>query len=68
MASSALDLAVCCYDVRQRAGPWSVAAMSDNTTTPANATLLFLFVFFFLPNNLKRKKEWRKREVLTPAL
>ncbi len=70
MASNALDLAVCCCDVRQRARPRSVAAMSDSATTPANAALqCFCFCFFsFLPDNLKREKEWRKREVLTPAL
>jgi hypothetical protein len=64
MAGNALDLAVCCCDVRQRAGPRSVAAMFDSATTPANA----VFFFFFLPDNLKREKEWRKRKVLTPAL
>jgi hypothetical protein len=44
--------------------------MSDSATTPANAALqCFCFCFFsFLPDNLKREKEWRKREVLTPAL
>jgi hypothetical protein len=30
MADSALDLATCCCDVWQRAGPWSVVAMSDS--------------------------------------
>jgi hypothetical protein len=61
MADSALDLAACCCDVRQRVGPRSIAAMSNNTTTPANAALqCFCFCFFFLPNNLKREKEWEK--------
>jgi hypothetical protein len=67
MASNALDLAVCCCDVRQRAGPRSIVAMSDSATTPANAALQ-CFCLFFLPDNLKREKEWRKREVLTPTL
>ncbi len=62
MADSALDLATCCCDVRQRVGPRSVAMMSDNATTSANVPLqrFCFFSFFFLPDNLKREKEWEK--------
>ncbi len=59
MVSNVLDLAACCCDVRQRAGPRSVVAMSNNATTPANVALQH-FCFFFLPNNLKREKESEK--------
>ncbi len=73
MADSALDLAACCCDVRQCARPRSVAAMSDNVTTSANAALqrfcfCFCLFFFFYPTTLRKKKNGREREVLTPAL
>jgi len=47
-------------DGRQRAGPRNVVAMSDSTTTPANAALQRFCFCFFLPDNLKREKEWEK--------
>jgi hypothetical protein len=46
-----------CCDVRQR----------YNSGQRCAAVFLFCF-FFFLTDNLKREKEWRKKEVLTPAL
>jgi hypothetical protein len=57
MADSALGLAACCCDVRQRAGPWSVAAMFDSATTPANN----VFVFFFT-RQLEERKRMGERE------
>jgi hypothetical protein len=67
MADSALDLAACCCDVRQRAGPRSFAAMSDNATTPANAALqrfcfCFFFVSFFFTGQLEERKRMGERK------
>jgi hypothetical protein len=72
-----------CCDGRQRAGPrgvllrcsaarWASECCCDvqqryNSGQRCAAVFLFCF-FFFLPDNLKREKEWRKREVLTLAL
>jgi hypothetical protein len=49
-------------DGRQRAGPRNVVAMSDSTTTPANAALQrFCFCFFFT-RQLEERKRMGERE------
>jgi hypothetical protein len=82
MASNALDLATLLQWPTVRWTSRCVTAMSGSALGlgallrcptalqlwPTLRYSVFVFYFYFLPDNLKREKEWRKKEVLTPAL
>jgi hypothetical protein len=51
-----------CCDGQQRAGPQSVAAMSDSAATPANAQRFCFFFFLIFTRQLEERKRMGGRE------
>jgi hypothetical protein len=59
-ARDAVAASQCFYDGRQRAGPRNDVVMANSVLQPWPMLCCKVLVFFFLPDDFKRKKEWEK--------